>query len=102
MPEPHNLPSGFLHYCSCACIGCFRKLHTAPSDYYFSTRNFQTTPLLSYFIAECVNTAWFFYSVFLFAYFLFHEKSIFKARIREWILSETMKHFLLLPCVVIS
>ena len=46
-----DLPSGFFHYCSCACIRHLLKLHIAPSGYYSATINFQTTqyPVLCHF-----------------------------------------------------
>ena len=50
---PHSLPCGFLHYCSCASIRYFPKLHIVPSGYYYSTKKFQTT---QYFSISLPNT----------------------------------------------
>ena len=85
MSEPHSLASGFLHYCSCACIRHLAKLHTVPSGYYSSTRNFQTTRHFPIFVPEYVNATWFFFHLFFcFTYlFSFSWKIIFKARIGE-------------------
>lgn len=85
MSEPHSLASGFLHYCSCACIRHLAKLHTVPSGYYSSTRNFQTTRYFPIFVPEYMNATWFFFHLFFcFIYlFSFSWKIIFKARIGE-------------------
>ena len=49
----------------------------------------------------CVRVCVSFFLFNLLIYFLFYEKSLFKARTLELNLSEPMKKFLLLPCVVI-
>ena len=71
MSEPHSLASGFLHYCSCACIRHLAKLHTVPSGYYSSTRNFQTTRYFPIFVPEYMNATWFFFHLFFCFTYLF-------------------------------
>ena len=95
IPKTYSLPSGFLHYCSHVRIRCLPKLHTVPvvtTQYFPISLENTWTNILSFSL---------FYLFIYVLILLFNEKSIFKARIEKMNLSETMKHFLLLPFVKI-
>ena len=84
----------------CGCTRYLPKLHTIPSGYYSSTRNFKITQYVPLLLQNSCTREHII--VFFLIDCFFYEKSVFKVRIGKLNLSEPMKHFLLLPSAIIS